>query len=457
MDEKRKYSPVTRMGQILWHSVQMVRHFSLEDIGISVWDTETGQYKKPLAGDIGGMISVVFSPNGQIVASGSADNKVRLWEFNASDYEIPSITTNGLVRLVYFLPNGRPARPERVSALRQLIKDAQQFFADQMDSHGFGRKTFTVETGKDGEPIVHRIDGKFNEDYYNKNEKKTPDETIWEEIVEHFDDFQHIYFIAIDVSDEIVGKDACGIGAPSYFSFRGSRFASVDGLALRHRDITQGDEILGGMCFIPASGPCFEDNSGFQHRLRVTTHELGHTFGLEHEFRESTWDNETVMGGRGFHLSKCAAEWLSVSRFFNTKPIFTNSPGEIQLLSIRAYSKDVTSLRFQVTDPDGLHQAQLLVPTILEYDELAALEAYRLFDCKRLNGKTHTIESAVRTAELVDRVTLQIMDVNGNITWATLPIQLDEAVDARNVLDVNSDGIVNVSDLTRIVSRFVFS
>ena len=46
------------------------------------------------------------------------------------------------------------------------------------------------------------------------------------------------------------------------------------------------------------------------------------------------------------------------------------------------------------------------------------------------------------------------MDVNGNITWATLPIKLDEVVDARNVLDVNSDGIVNLSDLTPIASRY---
>ena len=419
---------------------------------ISLWDTETGQYKKPFAGDVGGAISVVFSPDGRTVASGSNDSKVRVWEFTASDYEIPSITTNGLVRLVYFLPNDRPARPERVSALRQLIKDAQQFFADEMERHGYGRKTFSIETNKDGEPVVHHIDGKFTEDYYNKNDRKTPDESIWEEIVEHFDDLQHVYFIAIDVSSEIIGKDACGIGAPSYFSFDSNRFASVDGLALRHRDITQGDEILGGMCFIPASGLCFEDNRGFRHRLSTTTHELGHTFGLEHDVREGHED--TILGGRGFRLSKCDAEWLSVNRFFNTKPILRNEPGEIQLLPIQTYNQDVINLHFKVTDPDGLHQAHLLVPTILEVPERGGHGAFRLFDCKRLNGKTGTVEFAVRIAEIVDKVALQIMDVNGNITWATLLIKLDEAVSARNVLDVNDDGIVSILDLTPIDSSF---
>ena len=422
--------------------------------GISIWDTQTGQYKKPLAGDTAGAVSVIFSPDGQTLATGSTDNKIHLWEFNASDYEIPSITTNGMVRVVYFLPNDRPHRPDRIPALRQLTKDTQQFFADQMQSHGFGRKTFSVETDKDGEPVVHRINGKFDENYYNKNDRKVPEDAVWEEIVEHFDDLQHIYFVAIDVSSEALGIDgaSCGLAALSYLSFSGE-FASVDGLAFRHRNTTQGEEVFAGLSLIPASGYCFEDNRGDFHKLRVTIHELGHTFGLQHDFREG-FDSNAAVGGKGFSLSKCDAEWLSVSRFFNTKSKFDNAPGEIQFLPMRTYNQDTISLRFQVTDPDGLHQAQLLVPAILEQAEWAGAGPYRLFDCKKLKGKTGTVESAIRTSEIADRVTLQIIDVNGNITWATFPIKLDEVVFAQNALDVNSDGIVNILDLTPITLRF---
>ena len=278
---------------------------------------------------------------------------------------------------------------------------------------------------------------------------------VWKEFLEHFsevDALQHAYLIAIDLSYEALdGGNSGGLAGVSFYPSTGGHgddfFISIGSgvtVGLRGRNITIGEEVLGGIAIVPSFGHNFE-------RLGLTLHELGHAFVLVHDFRKGRNSNYVLAGAAQNRLSKCAAEWLSVSRFFNTKSIFRNEPGEIQLLSLRAYSQDTISFRFKVTDPDGLHQAQLLVPEIYRG---TGEGSFQLFDCKRLNGKTDTVESVVRTAELVDRIALQIIDVGGNITWATFPIELDEVVSAKNALDVNSDGVVNLLDLTPLVSRF---
>ena len=63
------------------------------------------------------------------------------------------------VRLFYFLPNDRPYNDEVVEAMKTGIVELQTFFADQMEAHGHGRKTFQLEADDQGDPIVHRVDG----------------------------------------------------------------------------------------------------------------------------------------------------------------------------------------------------------------------------------------------------------------------------------------------------------
>ena len=87
-------------------------------------------------------------------------------------------------------------------------------------------------------------------------------------------------------------------------------------------------------------------------------HELGHAFGLHHDFREGRGSHRIMAYGSQTHLSQDAAEWLSVSIFFNnTFPRF--SPGNITMGPDPEHTPRGVQVSFQAEDQDGLHQMQL--------------------------------------------------------------------------------------------------
>ena len=71
-----------------------------------------------------------------------------------------------VVRLIYFIPSDRSFQPEVPIQLDALIRNAQAFYADEMQAHGFGRKTFAFETDTSGQAIVHPVDGQFPDSHY---------------------------------------------------------------------------------------------------------------------------------------------------------------------------------------------------------------------------------------------------------------------------------------------------
>ena len=109
------------------------------------------------------------------------------------------------------------------------------------------------------------------------------------------------------------------------------------------------------------------------------THELGHTFGLNHDFRDGAY---IMSYGPGWNrLSACAAEFLSVHSYFNPDtPIEEEQLPTIELISPLTYPPGSMSVpvRVQVSDSDGLHQVLL--------HALGALQM-----CRRLTGEKDVI------------------------------------------------------------------
>ena len=299
------------------------------------------------------------------------------------------------VRLVYFHPKNHLIQQDKVETLRALAADANKYYADEMQRHGFGRKTFAVETDADGVPIVHVIRGRFSENYYRPTGKHHRGVyTARGEILEHFPDGpQHIYFFMMDLTRNALVRDV----SDQSCAFGGLHFAD---------DEKREKEALGGYLILPASGGCSEN-------LPLTMHELGHAFGLHHDFREGRASNRIMAYGRQTHLSRDAAEWLSVSVFFNDT-IPGISPGKITMVPNPEHTPQGVQVSFQAEDPDGLHKMQLL---------FGEGSGYTLIDFEPLQGLTDTVEfvSPKLARKFTDRIILQIIDDEGGITQMRFP------------------------------------
>lgn len=362
---------------------------------VTLWSVASGEKIATLQGHTGWIRGIAFSADGALLASGGEGGTVLVRDIEPY---LELTHQRNIVRLIYFLPSDRVPQPDIDTKLGGLIKKAQQIFAGQMDYYGFGRKTFQFETDATGRAVVHHVNGKFKDEYYHNQSGK-----VWKEISERFDRSTNIYLAALDTSPEILDGFACGYGGPHGNS--------------------------GGTVLIPASGHCFED-------IDVTVHELGHAFGLHHDFRNDLKPWMDLYSTEPMTTSICATGWLDVHRYFNTHQIYFNEPTTIEMSSLSAVPPKGIRLQFKITDPDGLHQAQVF--TTVEY---AGAPDLGILGCKPLDG-TNNITEFVTTqlTSETDSVTLRVMDKYGNFT------QQEFAFDYPSAEDVNMGGTSDIQD-----------
>ena len=246
------------------------------------------------------------------------------------------------VRLFYFLPNDRPYRTEVVDSMKTGILDLQTFFGEQMETHGRGNTTFQIETDDQGDPVVHRVDGDYTDSHYSSRGYTEG------EIKRAFDNSKNIMLIVMDVS----ARTAHGRGTGS----KSSGWAMVYG----------------------------------EWNWFAAAHELGHAFGLHHDFRDDTYIMSYGRANRSAaQLSACAADFLSAHPYFDSDvPLENESPPTVELVASEfPFGSVSTTVQLRVRDDDGLHQVILFVrpknPFLGSTPEVKA--------CDGLSGETDTV------------------------------------------------------------------
>ena len=188
-----------------------------------------------------------------------------------------------------------------------------------------------------------------------------------------FDLEENIYIVFVDIS-----MDAIGTGEGRLARGIGARFSKKRGWVVIH-----GSEAL-----VPGV-------EGYG----LAAHELGHAFGLPHDFQDGSYImsyGETVQDSTSIdfapawsRLSGCSADFLAVHPYLNADSSLESDKARlptVELISPRTYPRgsERVSMRLEVAASQGLHQAILLAPT-------KGLGSYEIVACRGLSGGSETV------------------------------------------------------------------
>ena len=308
---------------------------------LQFWSVENGKLIASIAENIGWVNCVDVSADGNFIAAGGDDGVIRVW--NITDY-LPvkrSAIQDGVVP-IYFLPSDLQPQADIPERIDKMLKDVQAYFADEMERHGLGRKTFNFEKNSDGTAKVFLFEGNTSDDYYRRDSSRT-----LTEIEECFELSNNLYFIILEKSRE---KKTDG--------------KKTDGKELTASDLKKMMETLGESprnLELTIRGSLFREKGG--HIIvktpinRFATHKLaqkfGKQFGLHRDYRDPSY---LMSDGRASkQLSKDSALWLSSSRFFNSEQVFFDKK-----TIIKKPSRHRNKLRLEIEDIDGISQVRLL-------------------------------------------------------------------------------------------------
>ena len=430
------------------------------------------------------LIGVLLFPI--FTASFSQETTVLLSQYDSCHVQPPEqaiepfaieAVTSPLVRVAYVIPSNRTPQPDGVVNLQNAIRLGQQYYKEQMEQNGFGAKTFALETEADGvTPLVHVVHVTETDDFLrgdiwgrttqaaiNAGMSVWASGELWVLIPE-----AHLMLPDGTVTGGAALGASNGTGNSPGVAMIGS-----NALPLFHPAMLTDDTPYNGK-ILPALGPFpmkqdvtfawFEGttfSSIASSWLGALWHEMGHAFGLAHDFRNDNNFHGNLMGNglRGTRgslfperypqdytrLEYASALILNVNHYFNTDKSVTSSPVISYTDPVSVVpQRGLVNIAFQASDNDLLSLAHL------RYDGNTVAEI-------ALEGNIADVTFAVPyfTKVVTNAYTIAVHDMQGNTTYRSVQfnvpggynqaptpfIQLDPPVPGENqAITLNGSG-----------------
>jgi hypothetical protein len=350
------------------------------------------------------------------------------------------------VRALYLIPSNRTAQQEAVYKFRETILLCRDWYLDQMERNGFGRRTFNYETESDGStPKINILNAPNTDDYYrvdpwtrvsvaaqNAGYPIWGPGQVWLEIYE-----AHVMNSDSTVTGGFNGGASYGSGSDG-----GVGMTVAWTMAYLRPQKLLDLRAYNGL-LVPEVGPyplkqdvthAWYDGTTMSSlssvAFGIVLHEGSHGFNLYHDFRNDANFRGNMMGNgfrgvRGWahpdrfpsdetRLDYACALALTVSRYFSTNTVWTDEvkPSLAVLTSGTVTAQNgLLPVRFTASDASGIACALLRVDgnTV---DEVA------------LSGASvdYTFRTPWYTPGTNHSVTVSVWDTQGNLQNATVSI-----------------------------------